>query len=79
MDKENRKEDVDWANEADGELYTSEWFGAIIRYFWNLGRKKFNELYTPKEMKKNALIGWLFKVIFILILVYIGYRYTKTN
>lgn len=79
MDKKNRKEDMNWANEADGELHTSEWFGAIIRYFWNLGRKKFNDIYTPKEFKKNVIIGWLFKVVVVLILIYVGYRYTITH
>jgi hypothetical protein len=79
MDKPNHQEDRDWANQADGELYTSEWFGAIIRYFWNLGRKKFNDFYSPKESKKNALIGWLFKVIIFLILIYIGYRFTVAD
>ncbi|MCQ0111034.1 hypothetical protein [Zhouia amylolytica] len=79
MHKKNRKKNMNWPNEADGELYTSEWFGAIIRYFWNFGRKKFNDLYTPKEIKKNALIGWLFKVIFVLILIYLGYRFSLAD
>ncbi|WP_053970419.1 hypothetical protein [Mangrovimonas sp. ST2L15] len=76
MDNKSSKEEMNWANEADGELHTSEWFGAIIRYFCNLGRKKFNDLYTPKEIKKNVIIGWLFKVVVVLILIYLGYRYT---
>jgi len=76
MEKPKPQEGLDWATAADGEMNTSEWFGAIIRYFWHLGRKKFNTFYNSKELKKNAIIGWLFKVILMLILVYIGYRYS---
>ncbi|WP_425237407.1 hypothetical protein [Ulvibacterium sp.] len=73
--KVEKIEELNWQNEADSELNSSEWFGAIIRYFWHLGRRKFDSFYNPKELKKNAIIGWLFKMIVIFILIYIGYRY----
>lgn len=69
-----KRERLNWQTEADSELNSSEWFGAIIRYFWHLGRKKFDAFYNPKELKKNAIIGWLFKMVLILILIYIGYH-----
>lgn len=73
--KAEKIEELNWQNEADSELNSSEWFGAIIRYFWHLGRRKFDSFYNQKELKKNAIIGWLFKMIVIFILIYIGYRY----
>lgn len=75
MNKPDNREDLDWSNEADGELHTSEWLGAIIRYFWNLGRREFNDFYRPKELKKNVLVGWIFKIILVLILIYLAYRF----
>ena len=73
-----KQEGLTWQTEADGELHTSEWFGAIIRYFWHFGRRKFDTFYNPKELKKNAIIGWLFKVIVVLILIYLGYLYSNS-
>ncbi len=61
---------------ANNELNSSEWFGAIIRYFWHLGKRKFNTFYNQKELKKNAIIGTVFKIVlfitFIFFLYYIG-------
>lgn len=74
--KAEKIQELNWQNEADSELSSSEWFGAIIRYFWHLGRRKFDSFYNQKELKKNAIIGLLFKMIVIFILIYIGYRYT---
>ncbi|WP_299679689.1 hypothetical protein [uncultured Dokdonia sp.] len=71
----NNRKDLNWQNEADAQLNTSEWFGAIIRYFWNLGRKKFGTFYNQNELKKNAIIGWLFQLILIIVLLCIGYYY----
>jgi hypothetical protein len=36
------KNDMDWANEAENSLNSSEWFGAIIRYLAHLGKRNFN-------------------------------------
>ncbi len=63
----DKKPDHNWQTEGFNELYSSEWFGAIIRYFWHLGRKPFNTFYTPKQLKKNALAGWVFKVLVVII------------
>ncbi len=52
--------------EADNELNSSEWFGAILRYFWYLGKRDFNSFYNPKELRKNVLIGYLVKIIVII-------------
>jgi len=56
-------------NQADSQLNTSEWFGAIIRYFWYFGRRKFGTFYNPKELFKNALVGWLFQIIVLALIV----------
>ncbi|TSE10694.1 hypothetical protein [Aquimarina algiphila] len=73
-----KKEGLNWQTEADAELNSSEWFGAIIRYFWHLGRKKFDTFYNQRELKKNAIIGWLLKVIMLIILIYLGYLYMNS-
>ncbi len=73
-----KQQGLDWQTEADIELNSSEWFGAIIRYFWHLGRKKFNTFYTPKEIKKNARIGWVFKIMLMIMLIYIFIMYTTS-
>ncbi len=73
----NKKEDINWQNAADNSLNSSEWFGAIIRYLWHLGKKDFNSFYNPKQLKKNALVGYIFKIIMVLILIFFGYHYSK--
>ncbi|HRW45274.1 MAG TPA: hypothetical protein P5343_10830 [Flavobacteriaceae bacterium] len=77
MEKPKRQEGMVWSNAADGEMHSSEWFGAILRYFWYFGKRKFNTFYNQKELKKNARIGWLFKVIVVVLLLYLGYRYSS--
>lgn len=70
------KEESNWQTEADIELNSSEWFGAILRYFWHLGRTPFNIFYSPSNLKKNALLGWLFKImILILFIILVAYLY----
>ncbi len=68
-----KKKDLNWNNEADGQLHTSEWFGAILRYLWHLRRRKFDSFYNPKELKKNILIGWLFKVIVVILVIWLAF------
>ncbi len=51
------------------ELNSSEWFGAVIRYLWYLGRRRFSTLYTPDQIRVNALVGWLFKVFLVVAVV----------
>lgn len=76
MKKPNRKEDgMQWLNAADSELNTSEWFGAIIRYFWCFGRKKFNVFYNQEQLKKNVLVGYIFKILLLIGLVVVAYLY----
>ncbi len=76
-EKKNKlREGLTWQTEADSELHSSEWFGAIIRYFWHLGRREFNTFYNPKELKKNTIIGWICKMIMLILLMYIVYRYS---
>ncbi len=84
MAKASRKENTEkpetlhLETRAEIELHSSEWFGAIIRYFWHLGRKTFNHFYNPKELKKNVIIGRLFKVILMLIMICLGYQYISS-
>lgn len=70
-----KHKELTWQNEADSELNSSEWFGALIRYFWHLGKKKFDTIYTPKELKKNVIIGWLFKMVLLITFFYVMYLF----
>ena len=81
MSKDSKNQEIHknqhatWPTQADVEVYSSEWIGAIIRYFWHLGKREFNTLYTSKESKKNILVGWFFKIILVAIVTYIGFLY----
>ncbi len=71
--KIHSKNDMDWLNEAGNQLNTSEWFGAIIRYSAHFGKRKFNTFYNQKELKKNAIVGYIFQVSAIILLFYFLY------
>jgi len=66
-------------NSGSGELHTSEWLGAIIRYLFFLGRKKFDSFYTEKQLLLNALIGWLFKLILLFGGIYLILLYLESS
>ena len=73
--KDNKNNSLpEWDNKAKGELHTSEWFGAIIRYFLHFGRRKFDTFYNKNELKKNVIIGWLFKILAFLLICSIVYQ-----
>lgn len=79
MKKADDKEGMEWQNEAEAELNSSEWFGAIIRYFFHLGKKKFNTFYNERELKKNALVGYAFKIVLLIGLVAIVYLFAYNS
>ncbi|TCI90770.1 hypothetical protein [Tenacibaculum sp. M341] len=54
---------------VDNALGTSEWFGAIIRYLFFLGKRKFNTIYNEKDFWKNVIVGYIFKVVGIIVLI----------
>ncbi|WP_299532894.1 hypothetical protein [Ulvibacterium sp.] len=60
---------------AEHERNATEWFGAIIRYLWHLGQRKFDTFYNVKQLKKNSRIGWLFQIVVIVIIFYLSYKY----
>jgi hypothetical protein len=65
--------DMDWASEGENQLNTSEWFGALLRYFGHFGKRKFNSFYNQKELKKNAIVGNLFQIILMFLFFYVLY------
>ncbi|SRX75928.1 hypothetical protein [Aequorivita antarctica] len=75
--KSRSENEMDWANEADNALNTSEWFGAILRYGFYFGKRKFNTFYNQKQLKKNALVGYLFQLILIVLFFYALYQYSR--
>ncbi|WP_271424957.1 hypothetical protein [Aequorivita sinensis] len=79
MKKADDKEGMEWQNEAEAELNSSEWLGAIIRYFFHLGKKKFNTFYNERELKKNALVGYAFKIVLLIGLVAIVYLFAYNS
>ena len=66
--------DMDWASEGENQLNTSEWFGALLRYFAHFGKRKFNSYYNQRELKKNAIIGNLFQITLFILFFYFLYR-----
>lgn len=77
--KRDKDEGFRILTQAEHELNATEWFGAIIRYSWHLGRRKFNTFYNAKELKKNVQIGWLFQIVVIVIIIYISYKYVISS
>lgn len=71
--------DMDWASEGENQLNTSEWLGAILKYFVSFGKRKFNSFYNQKELKKNAIIGNLFQIILLISFFYFLYKYMLPN
>lgn len=74
--KLKNEKSMNWSTDGAGELHTSEWFGAIIRYLYHLGKRPFNTLYTEDQLQKNSIIGWIFKMVMvitgIILLLYIS-------
>jgi len=66
--------DMDWASEGENQLNTSEWFGALLRYFAYFGKRKFNSFYNQRELKKNAIIGNLFQMTLFILFFYFLYQ-----
>ena len=66
--------DMDWESEGENQLNTSEWFGALLRYFVYFGKRKFNSFYNQRELRKNVFIGNLFQIALLILLFY--YLYT---
>ena len=65
---------MDWASEGENQLNTSEWFGALLRYFAHFGKRKFNSFYNQRELKKNAIIGNLFQITLFILFFYFLYK-----
>jgi len=77
MKKDSDNEDMDWQTTADTGLHSAEWFGAIVRYLWFLGKRKFDSLYNQNEHRKNIIVGYSLGVMFLIALIAIGYYYTS--
>ncbi len=75
--KEPEREEINWQVGEGNELHSSEWFGALIRYFLHFGKRKFNTFYNPNELKRNALVGYCFKVVLLIIVFVILYHYSQ--
>lgn len=43
----------------------SEWLGAILRYLWHRGKRKFDTFYNSEEYVRNAWIGTVLQIIVI--------------
>ncbi|MAM28702.1 MAG: hypothetical protein CMC13_06730 [Flavobacteriaceae bacterium] len=77
--KIHSKNDMDWLNEAGNQLNTSEWFGAIIRYAAHFGKRKFNVFYNQKELRKNAIVGYVFQLSLLVLIFYFLYTLTQSS
>ncbi len=61
----------------NGELATSEWFGAIVRYLFGLCKKDFSFYYNEKELRKNAIVGYVLKLMMLLIFIAVAFYFLK--
>ncbi|CAM1343665.1 hypothetical protein TAMYLO_330360 [Tenacibaculum amylolyticum] len=59
----------------NSEKHSSEFFGAILRYLLVFGKKPYKAFYNEKELKRNILIGRLFKIIFFMLTIILCYYF----
>ncbi|CAM1372401.1 hypothetical protein [Tenacibaculum xiamenense] len=74
MKKEKEEEKIVSMN---GELATSEWFGAIIRYLFGFGKKGFSHYYNEKNLRKNTVVGYVFKLIMLVFFIVVAFYFIK--
>ena len=53
-------------------INTAEWLGALVRYFWYLGKRPFKSVYAPKDLWLNVRIGNLLQKVLILAIIALG-------
>lgn len=44
----------------------SEWLGALLRYLWFRGKRKFETFYNSEEYVRNAWIGTVLQIVILL-------------
>lgn len=59
----------------DIAMTSSQWFGAAFFYLINLGRIPMKELWTKKHSRRNLWIGYLVKLIVMVVVVYFVWTY----
>lgn len=63
---------TDWMSSADNQVNVSEWIGAIFYSVMSRGTKKFKDIYTPKNHKRNMWAGYLILLILLTIAILIA-------
>lgn len=68
---EQMKDAFETLSEAEASFELTKWLGAVLRFIFFLGRKPFENLYTKKEGRKNALVGYICQVSIALAIIFI--------
>ncbi len=59
----------------DIAVTSSQWFGALFFYLINLGKIPLKELWTRKYSRRNLWVGYLIKLLFLALLVFLAWKY----
>ena len=68
--KQNNQ-DINWDSEAESGLHSSEWLGAVLLYALKFGKKEFSLIYKKENTFRNALLGWLLKIILLALIIFL--------
>jgi hypothetical protein len=72
LEKVNHSKEVKKVAWTGGHT-SSDWFGAIIVYYWNRKQIAFKDIYNNKYWVRNAFIGWTLKMILLFSAIAIGF------
>lgn len=75
--KTRRDQTVEYLEASQNvSINTAEWLGALVRYFWYLGKRPFKSVYGPNSLWVNVWIGIVFEILLVLAaIVLIAYLY----
>lgn len=65
------KQAMETLNHAEADYGFSIWIGTIFFYFLRLGKVPFENLHQKQYNTRNALVGWLLRVMVIIAFIYI--------
>ncbi len=74
IQEEKLKEEFEIDNIGEFEFGMSAWLGAILLYLFSFGTVPFVQLADEKHIYRNAFIGWLFKMILLVVFLFSIYK-----
>lgn len=61
----------------DIAVTSSEWFGAAFFYLLNLGKLPMEKLWIKRYGRRNLIVGYFIKLIFLALIIYLLYSYMQ--